>query len=227
MDKLEECAKTFERLTNIEYRIVVGRKGVTCNINLKFEPAEFHHLLGLHKLKDNMINKERRTKVFEKILRGKITYEKLKQSSYFLDIANRIKPLAELEKLLDKNDIIFKYNNKVNSFSRIQADFLLCSKYIDNDIYIFISERGNTDDYYCRSFFPKENIDFSRGQAKYTLLYKEKINLLTNEIEIQYDRLNRQNLKLDEKYSNNKEEMFSQNDLANEFEIEETMNFDM
>lgn len=226
MDKLKECARAFDRLTNIEYRIVVGRKGVTRNINLKFRLTEFHHLLGLHKLKDNMINKEGRTKVFEKILQGKITYAKLQQSSYFSDIENRVEPFVKLERLLDKNDIIFKYNNKVNLFSKIQADFLLCSKYIDNDIYIFISKHGNEDDYFCRSFFPKENIDFRKGQAKYTLLYKEKINVLTNEIEVQYDRLNRQNLKLNEKY-NNKEEMFSQNDLAYEFEVEETINFDI
>lgn len=61
MDKLKECARAFDRLTNIEYRIVIGRKGVTRNINLKFRLTEFHHLLGLHKLKDNMINKEGRT----------------------------------------------------------------------------------------------------------------------------------------------------------------------
>lgn len=48
----------------------------------------------------------------------------------------------------------------------------------------------NLDNYYCKSLFFKDNNDYTKGQTKYTLLYKEKINLKTGEVQIQYDRLN-------------------------------------
>ena len=43
--------------------------------------------------------------------------------------------------------------------------------------------------HFRRSFFPKGDKDYTAGQAKYTLLYKKKINKITGESEIQYDKL--------------------------------------
>lgn len=37
----------------------------------------------------------------------------------------RLTPLAHLEEFLDSNEIIFRYNEKANRFSAIQADYLL------------------------------------------------------------------------------------------------------
>lgn len=41
----------------------------------------------------------------------------------------------------------------------------------------------------CRTFFPKAEKDYTKGQPRYTLLKKEKINLKTGETIVQYDRL--------------------------------------
>lgn len=74
----------------------------------------------------------------------------------------------------------------------IEADYLLTSPYEENDIYLFLEKTKESERYFCRSFFPKEEKDYTKGQAVYTLLYKEKIYLSSGDIYIQYDRLTHQ-----------------------------------
>ena len=48
-----------------------------------------------------------------------------------------------------------------------------------SDVYIFIDKRdrkGDSSDRFCKSIFPKRDHDFTEYQAKWTLLYKEKIS---------------------------------------------------
>lgn len=78
---------------------------------------------------------------------------------------------------------------KANQFSVIDADYLLSTPYAKNDIYIFLAKQKETGRYFCRSFFPKEQKDYTKGQAIYTMLYKEKIFLSTGLNQIQYNRL--------------------------------------
>jgi hypothetical protein len=110
-------------------------------------------------------------------------------------MANRIEPFANLEKLLDDNRLIYKFNQKAqaHSFSNIQADYLLSTVHDSYDIYIFLSKKESSDNYFCRSFFPKENKDYTYRQSAYTLLFKEKITLGTGEKVVQYARLSRMN----------------------------------
>lgn len=63
MDYLQICAKAFERLLDIKYHIMIGRKGKLEELNLLFEPTEFHHLIGLHKLRDLRLSRGNREKV--------------------------------------------------------------------------------------------------------------------------------------------------------------------
>lgn len=55
MDLLQECASAFDRLLPCEYHFTIGRKGKLLTFTLNFDMADFHHLAGLHKLKDNVI----------------------------------------------------------------------------------------------------------------------------------------------------------------------------
>lgn len=189
MDKLLECTRAFEKLLDTQYRIIIGRKGKTVEIIIRFSRLDFHHLMGLGKLKDLRIAKQNRETVFNEILRGIITYEGITESRYLGLIQNRFEPLMSMEQLLDDNRLVFRYNTKLNQFSLIEADYLLSTPHEGKDIYIFIAKNEDSGTYYCRSFFPKERTDYTKGQAIYTMLYKEKICLSTGEKQIQYDRL--------------------------------------
>lgn len=189
MDKLQRCAKAFEQLLDKKYRIVIGRKGKSVELELIFDAADFHHLLGLHKLKDIEVFSGKRAKVFGDILAGQISFSAMEKSQYFSQIENRVEPFSALETLLDDNRLIFRYNKKINSFSLITAEYLLSTPYQATDVYIFLDRKGEGEQFFCRSFFPKESRDYTAGQAAYTLLYKEKITVSTGQKEFQYDRL--------------------------------------
>ena len=148
MDLLQECAASFKRLLPYQYHFTIGRKGKMLAFTLDFDEADFHHLAGLHKLRD-----------------------------------------IGLETFLDSNEIVFRFNEKMQKFSLIKADYLLENQYQGNDVYLFLAQRASAQTQVCRSFFPKQKLDYTSGQPRYTLLKKEKVNTLTGTVTIQYDRL--------------------------------------
>lgn len=124
MDKLQERAKTFHRLMDYEYNIILGRKGKLTEISINFEATDFFHLIGLHKLTDIINGRLPGEKVFYDCLKGNITYNDLAQSTFFSKLGNRFEYFNRLEDMLDNNNIIFKCNTStLKRFSRITADF--------------------------------------------------------------------------------------------------------
>ena len=190
MDKLQEAAETFKRLLGYKYRFVIGRKGIKKEFWLDFDRADFHHLCGLHKLKDiAQLQQGMRSRVFDEILAGNITEELIEKSEFFSDMSMRIEPLSHLEEMLDNNELIFRYNEKVQKFSVIRADYLLEEEILRTRTFLFLGGREGSDIQMCRTFFPLQRVDYTEGQPKYTLLRKEKFNTVTGETETQYNRL--------------------------------------
>lgn len=97
MDYLQVCAKAFEHLLDTKYHIVIGRKGKLTELNLLFDPTEFHHLIGLHKLHDLRLSRGNREKIFRQILDGSLSMEDLKKSRYFSTIQNEWNLSARLK----------------------------------------------------------------------------------------------------------------------------------
>lgn len=195
MDYLQICAKAFEKLRDVQYHIVLGRKGKLVNLNILFEPKEFHHLIGLHKLHDLRLARGNREKIFYEILAGKISMEDLKKSRYYSEIQKRLEPFYKIENIFDSNKVVFRYNSKLQTFSLIEAEYLLSTPYENTDIYIFLDRQVDSDFFFCRSFFQKELKDYTKGQAVYTLLKKEKITISTGDREMQYDRISSSTIK--------------------------------
>lgn len=191
MDFIQACAVTFQTLLSYEYHFVIGRKGNIKEFYLRFEKADFHHLLGLHKLKDiAQIQQGMREKIFDKILRGEITEELIKRSSFYEQMKGRIVPLIGLEEMLDGNKLIFRYNEKVQKFSLIKADYLLEGDVNEIPVFLFLGKRNDDEkEQMCRTFFRKGNVDYTERQPQYTLLKKEKKNLVTGEVSVQYNKL--------------------------------------
>lgn len=192
MDLLQQCAQEFERLLEIEYHITAGRKGKTVAFTISFARSDFHHLAGLHKLRDNAkIGRGRRESVFLDILEGKLSLSQIQRSAFYPEMEPRLIYLAHLEAFLDSNELIFRYNSKMQPFSKIEADYLLENRVEDTSVYLFLVRENQSGDehHVCRTLFPKSKLDCAKGQPKYTLLRKEKRNLKTGEVSLQYDRL--------------------------------------
>jgi len=190
MDKLREHAEIFNKLLNFKYNIILGRKGILTNLCLTFDKTHFHHLIGLQYLKDMPQLNADRAKVFDQVLNCEITYEHISRSDLFHKIEKRFLVFRYIEELLDSNGLVFKFNNK-NHWSHMAAEYILENTIDASNIsYICIDKTDSQDEYFCRSFFPKEHVDYTEGHTRYTLLHKEKTNILTQENEIQYNKLN-------------------------------------
>lgn len=208
-DILYSAAQSFYNLLNKKYNLVLGFKGKTTYLNLSFDSSNFKHLSGLHKLTDLNLSSELSIPLFNKILQKEITYKDIEKSIYYKNIKNRLSDLSNYEKYLDKTKEIYYWSKRqatqVGVPSKINADYIFKEKsiYITNgNSFMFFAidkiDKNNRTIYISPinieqlsavSFFI-DNIDYSKGQKRYTLLYKEKIDLNTNKKEIIYKHHN-------------------------------------
>lgn len=194
MDLLKKAAAEFDKLLSTIYYFEIARKNNKQEFLLNFKPKDFHHIVGLHKLVDiGLVQTGTRDKVYNDILSGHIIFSDIVKSDYYSEIDDRLNLVCHMGDILDSNQIVFKYLKKENKFSRIEADYLLENAHKKDIIYIFISERSKEDNAQvptmcCRSFFPMNQLDYSRNQPSYTLLKKVKLDTVTGERLIQYDR---------------------------------------
>jgi hypothetical protein len=72
--------------------------------------------------------------------------------------------------ILDSNKTVFKYTPELEVFSKIQADFLLKNEMHSRNIFTFLSNEKSNGKYFCRTFFPQAEKDYSAKQTTLTLL---------------------------------------------------------
>ena len=171
-----------------EYEIVLGRKNVAVKPIITFDKKDCFHLMGLQYLTDRPELRRDIGKIFDEIQKGIIKKENIESSDFYHKIQDRVHFLPLLEKMLDSNDTIFKYNKKSNVYSMIEADYLMKNHMEGKNLFLFLSN-ARDDSYFCRSFFPEEKMDYTKNQASWTLLYKKKRNLIDESEHILYDRL--------------------------------------
>lgn len=190
MRNILDCVTAFLLLLNTEYEIIIGRKGIAVTLRITFDKKDCFHLMGLQYLADRPELNRDREKIFDEIVAGRITTEQIESSDFYKKIEERVHFLPLLQEMLDSNDTVFKYNQKVNSYSLIDADYLMRNHMESRNLYLFLSH-SNGEQYFCRSFFPEKKIDYTKNQASWTLLYKKKRKLDTGEETVLYDRLKR------------------------------------
>lgn len=189
MRNIYDCVEAFEKLLDKEYHLILGRKNVAVNLQINFDKKECFHLMGLQYLTDRPELFHDRGKIFDAIKSHRITVEQLESSDLYYKIADRINILPLLESIIDSNDTIFKYNQKINVYSVIKADYIMKNEAEGKNVFVFLAENNEEGKYFCRSFFPENKLDYTKNQASWTLLYKKKIILSTGKEEILYDRL--------------------------------------
>ena len=183
-----DCVNAYQSLLDTEYKIIIGRKGQSVKLHVFFLKDHCYHLMGLHYLKDLPQFNGKRESVIDKILAGTVTQAQAEKSEFYSKIADRIEYFPMLEALFDSNDTIFKYNDKAANFSMIEADYLMRNAGEDRKIFIFLANE-DADRYYCRSFFPYGDRDYSQNQPQWTLLYREKIKKSDESSTVLYNRL--------------------------------------
>lgn len=193
MRNICDCVKSFLPLLETEYEIVLGRKRVSVTLRITFDKKDCFHLMGLQYLKDRPELNRDRGKVFDEIVSGKIKREQIEKSDFYSKIEERVHFIPLIEGIIDSNDTIFKYNQKANMYSMIDADYIMKSQLENRSLFLFLSQ-GDNERYFCRSFFPQGKKDYTKNQASWTLLFKKKKNLKTGAEIILYDRLKKAEL---------------------------------
>lgn len=184
MDRIMECASSFQALCSISYKFIVSFQRKTREINLNFQESDFFHLAGLQHLSDLAIPRNRKTTLYSILEEESITDECLQKSKHYyntnseIDISSRIDELRFLEEYLDSDNLIkiFSVKDDIYLNSKIDAEYIIESKLKNSyvTVYIFLARRKEDVEHYCvKSFFVKQNVIYS-GNALYWM-YKEKI----------------------------------------------------
>lgn len=189
MDLLLETAENFKKLFDIKYDILLGKKEKEVNVVLIFRDIDFHHLAGLQYIEDMPELKRSRDKVFADICNDSFLRKKIYQSDFYSKIEGRVKALNHLENLLDNEKLVFSYDYRINKVSKIKADFLIQSQDSEHIITYIFSEKIKKEyrddvpkEVYCKSIFPKNNMDYTQHQSRYTILKINKISISNNTI---------------------------------------------
>ena len=183
-DLLYQAALRFEKLTSKGYRIILGRKTKTYELQLRFPQDSFFHLAGLQHLGDFTFSSQNKERIYKEILQKEITLVDLQKSIFFdtFFISERLYCLLQLERMLDNCNPIFLINPvEYVKYTRIRADYLYEYSVPDSttDILYFFLIKSNdppTKDIYMGcSFFKKRDKDYRRGTTQTKLLLNEKI----------------------------------------------------
>ena len=186
MNIIKKCANNFNKLLDIEYKIILGKKGKITTLYLHFDKAAFYHLIGFHKIKDIPQLKTNRSLIFDNILNSDLS-DKIFKSKNYKDITSRVDAFSKFIKYLDSENMIFKYNKFSDSrYSKIHFDYLIVNNELDKKVFTFLRKESNAHTIIPISFFPEGEADYSKGQITLTLLYKEKIYKNKNTSKVLY-----------------------------------------
>lgn len=188
MRNIHDCVEAFLPLLDTEYELVLGRKGAAVTIRIAFDKRDCYHLMGFQYLTDRPELNRDRGKIYEAILERRITSQQVESSEFYSRIEDRIYFLPLLEQIFDDNETIFKFNRNLNSYSKIQADYLMKNHMEDRNLFLFLS-KSKESKYFCRSFFPQNERDYTKNQPSWTVLSKKKIWISTGKGIILYDHM--------------------------------------
>ena len=183
---LEKAAKAFNILLPIRYHIVLGRKGKSFDIVVVFNPENFFHLAGLHKLKKSYsFAKNSHEKVFKLIVKDKITTNMIKDDENFSVIYDRLRIIQNIACLIESNNTMF-YSfdiRKVSIGSRLKANYMAKGLMNNQEFaFTFFIESSIESSTYClNSVFLNDSYDYSKKQTQYTVLLKERIKVAIDE----------------------------------------------
>ena len=189
MDDLMKSALAFRRLLDFEYEIIAGSKGHLLEMMLCFKKEHFMHLVGLHKLRDLQFLKNSSHKIFDLILKGRLTYQDISKSVFFSEIEDRIRLFPILEEALDSNELIIKYKKELVKGTFVQASHIFVYPFKGTILHFFVDCDTEEGKYFGRSFFSREDDRFLKNQQTFKILQKTKCDMESRKRHVLKDKL--------------------------------------
>lgn len=194
MSIIESALQGFTKLLDFQYSFTIAYQKQIHNIVLNFNKKDFFHSAGFQYLKDidipktpdHLFAKIRNGEINDKYLESSEFYKKVKDS--YANVKSRIWGLQFIEEYLENRNLVCRYIKNKNIYSTIDADYLIKSTVYHKTAYIFLKRRKNRNEYCICSFFVEPKTDYNGIKAYW--LFKAKINLITKEERVLYNRLN-------------------------------------
>ena len=126
-DILYDAAVEYQKLRGVIYKIVIGRKNQSYDINLHFPPESFFHLAGLQHLKDITFPSTNKERIYKEILSKNFTIDDI-NTSVFYDkwfVEERLSDFKFLQDMIESNSFYYKINaRRYIQYTDIKADYL-------------------------------------------------------------------------------------------------------
>ncbi len=181
-DVLYNAAIEYQKLKDIIYKIVLGRKKRAYNIMLHFPPESFYHLAGLQHLEDITFPSTNKERIYKEILKKNLTINDINISVFYNEcfIEERLLNFRFLKEMIESNAFYYLINSREYiRYTRIKADYLCEHKQQSDILYLFLAIEKLYPKFEneCRgcSFLKKHDCDYSVGTSKTTTLLIEKI----------------------------------------------------
>lgn len=183
MIDFQDCINSYKRIMDYHYDIVLGKRGKTFNYRLVFRKADFHHIAGLHYLKDIPMLRGKTEKVFDLLYDNRQHCEVVQRSDFYESISDRLQIIIDLERIIESDALVFRYfQRRVSPYSTISADILVQLQ----DSHLFWQFIGDTDTAFCKSAFSHTTDQYTNRQEQLTVLKKTKVNDVTGETSVIY-----------------------------------------
>lgn len=173
-DLLKKSALAYQALTEYEYTLVCGRKGVRTCVTILFPVNAYHHLAGFQYARIAALS-DRKT-ALDTVLSEKVTYSQLVDSGF--QHSDRLECIQVLQKHLENNQFVFRYRGHEQPFSKIRADYLMQME----DMAFFTSNDVPV------SIFKSTKEDYRRNCPQLTVLQIRRKHLKTGREMITYQR---------------------------------------
>lgn len=173
-DLLKKSAMAYQALSQYEYTLICGRKGVQTIVTIRFPANAYHHLAGFQYARLAALS-DRKT-ALNKVLSEKVTYAQLIASGF--QHSDRLECIQHLQTNLETNQFVFRYRGHELPFSKIQADYLMLME----DVVFFTSDDVPV------SIFKNKTNDYRQGCPCLTVLQIRRKHLKTEQEVITYQR---------------------------------------
>lgn len=167
------AAKAWEALSNVSYKIIIGRNRQSKTLTLVFRPLDFDHLSGMQYITDIDFgihrNEYRGEKLIPALNSGRLDETLIERSQFWPKISGRLHSIIDICEILESPFSIYCFNPKKLPFhSTLQAAYLMYSDERQSGVFLFL-DRDNML-CYCKSVFEMDNCDYRQNQTRLTVL---------------------------------------------------------
>lgn len=192
MDLLLKAALSWRDLLDTSYELISLKNQQINYIYISFNKSDFKHLAGFQYLKDLQLPNKSSEKIFEDVVSAKITEGIISKSvNYDIFVKPRLLAISILKDSLENDFKICAFDKrKCRFYNNINADYLIAGASKVGQVFFFTVNTKEKESLYvgCSIFIKDKRRDYILGQKIFPIYRKTKINILTGEKVVLYNK---------------------------------------